>query len=234
MTVIDTLQFAALVDSSLHARSGSVFYTGRSAFGAPSKLYVLGLNPGGSPISQAHETVGRDLADWQALPPRWSAYKDESWRNMVPGTCGMQPRILHMFEQLGLNPHDVPASNVVFVRSNREAALVAEMSDLLKLCWPVHRAVMEKLGVSTVLCLGGKAGRWVRSLVGAHGKVAQFIERNARGWTSEAHRSSAGVSVVTVTHPASLIGEIRRRTQRRSCEKCSLSKGQADPGSRPG
>jgi len=199
--VIDPTAFADLVNPALYGRSGSVFYTGRAAFSVPSKLYLLGLNPGGSPTGQAAETVGRNLAAWNELPPRWSAYKDDSWRGASPGTWGMQPRILHMFDQLGLDPHDIPASNVVFVRSNNEAALAAEKRQLLEQCWPVHAAVIEQLGATTILCLGGTAGVWVRDYLGAHKWVGHFIERNKRRWTSEAHLGPSGLCVVTVTHP---------------------------------
>jgi hypothetical protein len=199
---MDPTEFADLVPRSIYERSGSVFYSGRAAFSEPSPLYILGLNPGGSPTGQADETVGRHLASWQKLPERWSAYKDDIWRGMSAGTCGMQPRVLHMFKKLELNPHEVPASNVVFVRSNREAALAEEKNGLLAQCWPVHHAVIETLGVTTILCFGGTAGRWVRGLLGADEKVGEFVETNARRWRSEAHSSRAGVAVVTATHPS--------------------------------
>jgi uracil-DNA glycosylase len=114
----------------------------------------------------------------------------------------MQPRVLHMLHGLGLHPHDVPASNVVFVRSNREAALAHEKPELLQQCWPVHDAVIRKLGTTTIVCFGGTAGRWVRDLLAAHRKFGEFIELNARRWTSESHINNAGVCVVTVTHPS--------------------------------
>ena len=107
-------------------RSGSVFYSGPSAFEGHRRLYILGLNPGGSPVVQADETVARDLSDWKELNRPWSAYLDESWQGRSPGTHGMQPRMRHMFDQLGLDLREVPASNVVFVRSANEAALAAE------------------------------------------------------------------------------------------------------------
>ena len=199
--MINPLGFAALVDPALHGRSGSVFYTGRAAFAQKAPLYILGLNPGGSPEAQADETIGRDLADWGDLPERWSAYKDESWNGATAGTWGMQPRMLHMFEKLGLDPHCVPASNVVFVRSNGEAALAHEKAVLLRQCWPVHQAVIERLGTSTILCLGGTAGKWMRDYLGAAALAGRFRETNARGWASEAHLNAGNVCVITVTHP---------------------------------
>ena len=66
------------VDRSIYRRSGSVFYSGRSAFSQASDIYVLGLNPGGSPIVQARETIERDIAMAHSARTEWSAYLDES------------------------------------------------------------------------------------------------------------------------------------------------------------
>lgn len=71
-------KFAALIPKSLQKRSGSVFFSGRIAFGSPSKLYVLGLNPGGPPDDREDRTV-----EWHTNKvltvekPDWSAYRDE-------------------------------------------------------------------------------------------------------------------------------------------------------------
>lgn len=186
---------------SLLRRSGSLFYSGPSAFEGDRRLYILGLNPGGSPSAQAEETVERDVSEWKALSQPWSAYVDEAWQGRPPGTHGMQPRMRHMFNQLELDLRQVPASNVVFVRSANEASLAAEKARLLPQCWPVHDAVIRGLGVRVILCLGGTAGRWVRDALGADQLFDQFSEQNARGWTSEAHMASDGRAVITVTHP---------------------------------
>jgi hypothetical protein len=199
---VDPTAFSNLVDPTLHERSGKVFYSGRAAFSAPARLYLLGLNPGGSPVRQATETIGRNLRDWHSRPARWSDYLDESWAGREPGTYGMAPRIRHLFERLTLDPREVPASNVVFVRSAREADLTAEKDVLLDKCWRVHAAVIEALGVSTVICLGGTAGHWVRSMTGAESKAGECVEENERRWKSEAHVSRNGMAVVTLTHPS--------------------------------
>ena len=186
---------------SIMHRSGSLFYSGPSAFQGERPLYVLGLNPGGSPVAQTAETVERDLADWRALTLPWSAYLDESWQGKPAGTHGMQPRMRHMFDRLGLDLREVPASNVVFVRSATEAALASEKAVLLPQCWPVHAAVIRDLGIRTILCLGTTAGRWTREAIGAHALIDRFQESNDRGWSSEAHIAADGRAVVTVTHP---------------------------------
>ena len=202
VTDVDLAQaLVSLVPNHILAESGSVFYSGRSAFQRPSRLYLLGLNPGGSPLEQQEETIKRDLADWFTLPEHWSAYQDESWQGRPPGTCGMQPRVLHMFSRLGVDSRDVPASNVIFVRSSTEATLQGAKGEMLPACWRVHQRVIDELGVEVLVCFGGTAGRWVREMIGANRLIDQFAEANARGWRSTVHQDNSGKKVVTVTHP---------------------------------
>lgn len=195
------VQAVASVPASILEKSGSVFYTGRSAFSSQSSVYVLGLNPGGCPMRQRNETVAADIEQFWSQPAVWSAYSDESWEGKAPGTAGMQPRMLHLFARLGLDPRQVPASNVVFVRSRSEADLARQKQLLLDACWPVHEAVIEVLQVKAVMCLGNTASQWVRARLGAHEHVDTFVEANARGWQSKAHRASNGMAVLTLTHP---------------------------------
>lgn len=195
-------RFLGRVDARLYPRPGGVFYSGRAAFAQASDLYILGLNPGGSPNPQTTATVERHITKvLHDVGDCWSEYADESWEGRIPGTHGMQPRVNHMLGTLGLNPHLVPASNVVFVRSNIETAL-AEKQDLLQLCWPVHEMVIQQLGIKMILCFGGTAGRWVREMLRADKPAGHFIEKNARGWRSEAHANARGQYVLTLTHPS--------------------------------
>lgn len=200
--VFESIRSAALnLPSKIQARSGSVFYTGMTAFQKPSRLYVVGLNPGGSPVQQASNTVKADLEAWQRQEMPFSRYLDESWEGKVPGKHGMQPRMRHMFERLGLDLRSTPAANLIFVRSPGEADLVAEKESLLEACWPVHQTVIDGLEVDTILCLGGTAGRWVREKLAISRKVDSYAETNSRGWSSDAHIGNCGRMVVTVTHP---------------------------------
>ncbi len=192
----------SLVPSSLHERSGSVFYSGRSAFAQPSDLYILGLNPGGSPIAQSGETIGKDIEASLSGRQDWSAYQDDSWQGRCPGTWRMQPRVLHLLRGLGRDPRRTPASNVVLVRTAREADLRKDKAALLAACWPVHAAVIEALEVKAIVCFGRTAGGWVREALGAHEPAGRFVEGNQRQWTSTAHRNVEGRIVLTLTHPS--------------------------------
>lgn len=186
---------------NIRQQSGSLFYTGRDAFLAPSAIYVLGLNPGGDPDEQNANTVERAIAAWKSAPAQWSAYQDDSWEGAAPGTWGMQPRVLHLFKGLSLDPRSVPASNVIFVRSTTESTLSADKDGLIAGCWSVHHAVIQQLGVKAIICFGLTAGKWVRKQVGADTAIGEFRETNARHWKSQAHENVDGFKVITLTHP---------------------------------
>jgi len=199
-----TLPINAAIDQLPHSliqRSGGLFYSGPRAFEKKCPLYILGLNPGGSPTEMANATIQQHISQWRSISQPWSEYVDVSWQNKEPGTYGLQPRMKHLFANLGIDLRAVPASNCVFVRSIDETALAAEKARLFEQCWPVHDAVIRSLGVHTILCLGGTAGKWVRKAIGADRLLDRFVERNKRGWASEAHVAADGRAVVTLTHP---------------------------------
>ena len=187
--------------SAILERSGSVFYSGKEAFVGRKPLYILGLNPGGVPAEVPSKTIADSIEAFKHRDEPWSEYL-ESWEEAAPGTWGLQPRILHMLDRLGLDPRSVPSSNVVFVQTRGEAELGPEKAELLQSCWPVHQAVIDNLQIQTILCFGTTAGAWVREQLGAHQPIDEFTEANSRGWTSRTHREDGGRQVVTVTHPS--------------------------------
>ncbi|WP_290649007.1 hypothetical protein [Aquisalimonas sp.] len=192
-----------LVPKSVFSESGSVFYSGRAAFASPNPLYILGFNPGGSPDSQADETV-----EWhtrnvlEKVPSEWSEYRDESWRGMPPGLCGLQPRVLHLLRAIGINPGLVPSSNMVFVRSTRESTFGRDISALAEQAWPFHKFVISQLGTKVILCFGKTAGNWVARRVGATRQVAEFVEKNDRRWRSVTLANNQGIFVIVASHPS--------------------------------
>lgn len=193
---------AEKIPGSLHSRSGKVFYSGRDAFSKQARLYVLGVNPGGAPADHAAETIGSHTHDvLYSLPENWSAYRDESWSGHRRGTYGMAPRVLHLFARLGLDPGTVPCSNLVFVRSRREADIRAE-SDLANICWPFHSAAIQILQPKTILCFGKTVGSYVQQRINAHQLRAEFIENNVRRWRSQVFDSTLGIVVIVATHPS--------------------------------
>lgn len=195
--------FASMVPQALNAESGKVFYSGRQAFLSNAPLYIVGVNPGGDPDKYRSETVGdhtrKVLSEY---PDSWSAYRDESWEGAAPGTLGMAPRILHFLKKMELCPENVPASNLVFVRSRREAHLGNHLPALLDLCWPFHAHVIETIRPRVILCLGSTAGKYVCRKLEAYRQAAEFVEKNNRRWASRLYISGQNHRVVIATHPS--------------------------------
>jgi hypothetical protein len=195
--------FAKLVPPHLDATSGSVFYSGRDAFRGPSPIYVLGLNPGGDPESQAGDTVGKHVSFViDEAPAQWSAYSDESWLGKPPGTAKLQRRVRHLLRQVGLDPRTTPSSNLIFARSQRISTLQGGVEGHEEACWAFHKAVIDQLGVRLIVCLGVSTGDAVRRRTGAERLLAQFRENNRRGWVSSVHGNCKGLSVASLTHPS--------------------------------
>ena len=200
---------AKLLPKPLLRRSGRTFYSGRKAFGKRSNLYVVGMNPGGNPIEHSDDTLSSHT-NWilNSAPDNWSAYRDEPWGGSKPGTwrspgtAPMQLRMQHLFRRLQVDPGDVPASNIVFVRSERKATLEGDFSTLASQCWPFHEAVIENLKVRVIVCLGTDAGQVISGRLGANSLVDEFVEKNNRGWTSRAYKNRNGLTVAVLTHPS--------------------------------
>lgn len=196
-------KLAERIPRDLLDRSGSVFYAGRKAFGTPSPLYLLGINPGGSPTTQAKETVRWHTKKvLEHKSDDWSAYRDESWGGAAAGSRPMQRRVLHLIKGLGLSAGDVPASNVVFVRSRRESAIKSEYPALAELCWPFHETAIRRLHACVVVCFGQTAGNYACTRLNSVRKIDEFVESNNRRWRSCSFEADDGRVVVVVTHPS--------------------------------
>lgn len=195
---------AARIPEQLLVLSGKVFYSGRNAFSEPCNLYMLGVNPGGSPDTHATETVeSHTYSVIHTLPDDWSAYRDESWKGATPKTLGMAPRVLHLLRELDFSPGAVPASNLVFVRSRRESHIPPkEMRAMADACWSFHDHAISLLRPRVVLCFGQTAGNYVRQRLGANRLIGEFTEQNNRRWRSQAFAGSNGTNVVVATHPS--------------------------------
>lgn len=196
-------EFAKLIPRILMEKSGAVFYSGRAGFTSQHSLYLLGVNPGGDAAARPSETVRRHTdVVLTEKPENWSEYRDESWLGAAPGTWRMQPRVCHLLSALGLDPGEVPASNLVFQRSTRESVIDGNMLELSGLCWPFHQAVIDRLKIRTVVCFGKTAGNFVRKQLRANQLMSEFIEKNERRWKSRLFINGTGLTVIEATHPS--------------------------------
>jgi hypothetical protein len=196
-------KFAKLIPQELKEKSGSVFYSGKNAFKGKKDLYILGINPGGSDILQEKETIAWHTKKSLAIDSdNWSEYKDEIWKGAKPGTFGLQPRVLHLLNQLNLSPYEVPASNVCFVRSPREKNISKDLNYYIELCWPFHQKIINDLEIKVVLCFGQTAGNIVKKKLEAHEQIDEFIETNDRNWKTRVFKNKKGQIVISATHPS--------------------------------
>ena len=189
-------EFAALVPESLRDEPGRVFYSGWRAFESENNLYVLGLNSSGDPGSVADSVQSNIDRVLRGELENWSRYEE--------GNNPFHHGMLHLFKNIGRDPKTVPASNLVFLRSQSAKSLGrAQLKRLATCCWCFHRAVIEKLNIRVVVCLGTKAGKAVRGFLNAFDPpIDSFVEDNDRKWRSYTVRNSDGIFIVQLTHPS--------------------------------
>ena len=191
-------EFVDLIPKELLYKSGGAFFSGRRAFSELSDLYILASNPGGNPDDSPEATVAKNVHRVLCkVPENWSAYRDDCWGPNCTKNR-LQRGVLHLFDRLKLDAGEIPASEVVFLCSKSLAEIPFER--LAEQCWPFHQAVIDRLGVKVVVCIGKRAGKFVRRQLNAHKPIDWFSERNKRGWESHSHKSDCGIIVVTLTH----------------------------------
>jgi len=191
------------IPERLRGVSGTALYSGLAAWTSPCPIYLLGYNPGGEPGSDTIYGNAENLL--HNLPANYSAYRDEAWdpggRRHATGQAPMQQRVRYLLDRLGLDPGEVPTSNVIYARSRRVAHMASEQAEeWAEACWPFHARMIERLGVKVVVCFGGEAAWFVRSKMNAHTETCRFVETNRRGWTSRTF-TGLGPTVVQLTHP---------------------------------
>ena len=196
-------EFAKHVPADLMKCSGEVFYSGRAAFTRPSLAYLLGINPGSEPSSDNPNkpklrTVEENIEYMRTRPEHFSLYYDEWEEDRAPL---MQEGVKHLFENTDLVSNETPASNCIFVRTRR-ANKLRNRRGLEELCWPFHKAVIERLGVKLIMCLGDQAGEIVKRRMGARKQVDQQMEDNNRPWGTRVFCNAEGMIVLVAPHPS--------------------------------
>ena len=196
--------FAKLVPRKLLGCSGEVFYSGRAAFSDSSDVYLLGYNPGSDSADPRLNTVETGIDQVHSREDdRFSSYYQPWEEGRDPK---MQRGIKHLFANTGLDPCRTPSSNRVFVRSRGAKDLdTRKRRELEEACWPFHKAVILKLDVRIILCMGNDAFNSVSKRMGVSGKtppIDEFIEENHRRWSSQAYETMSGIFVVKLTHPS--------------------------------
>jgi len=207
LTAVDSLlaEVIGYVPVHLQGQPGALLYSGRDALTEPAPIYLMGVNPGGDPRIEPQTVIEHATKVLTAEARDFSAYRDERWGGgtMAPGTHKMQRNVLHLMRHLKVDPGKVPASNLVFVRSSREADIAGpQMKRMAEECWHLHEALLGRLRTRVVVCFGRTAADFVRGKIGAHIQTGEFVEQNNRRWVSRSYRNDDGMVVVQVTHPS--------------------------------
>ncbi len=138
---------------AIQSASGAALYTGWSAL-RPGPIYIMGLNPGGSPDEEPRSLI----EDVLAVPDVWSSYSDNRWGGRKePGTAPHQVRVRRIATAAGLDIRETPAANAIFVRS-RNAGSLTNPYDLWRLFWPIHQRMLAIVRPHAIVCLGNGQG----------------------------------------------------------------------------
>lgn len=128
---------------------GTILYSSHETLKLGS-VYLLGFNPGGTGGYPVERSIN------QLLTNTSNAYLDESWENKNGawhrGEAPLQKRIQWLLSSIKLNPRDVCASNLIFFQS-RKASDISYHS-LVKLCWPVHEAILSIIKPKLIIVFG--------------------------------------------------------------------------------
>ena len=190
------------IPEKLKQKSGSVFYSGKSAFSGTKKVYILGLNPGGKDKDHKQYTIEKQIQEViDQGDDSWSAYFDKNW-NTGDKNTPFQNRIQKLFNALNFNASEVPASNICFVRSKDEKSIKPFLKKYVDQCWPFHQAVIETLSIQMIICLGKTTGNFVRNKLDATEYIGYYEEQNNRKWKTELYKNKEGLIVVSATHPS--------------------------------
>lgn len=194
-----------LIPDSLLRQPGRAFNSGRLAFGAPSGIYVLLLNPTYAgddpqqPVShQAHEVAKRKPKDWCAI-------LDDQWGNRPPGKHFLQRNMLRLYARLGVSPRKTPSSQLVFLATKTPADLKKrpDFQYLLEDCWQFHAAVIQTLQPCAIVCVGKDAADFARRKLNANALAAEHCaDVGKRPRTSQSHKNAQGLTVICLPHPA--------------------------------
>jgi hypothetical protein len=156
---------------------GKLLYSGLQTI-KPFPLYFLGYSPGGDPRAE-NDPIRDHLLN---SPENWNEYIDAVWyrRGILypPGCATLQRRATWLFGKLGFDPREVPASNLVFVRSKAIASSIVGADR----CWPLHSWIIEAVKPRAILVMGSDAFGFIMTKPEIIGPIDSFASGHG-SWT---------------------------------------------------
>ena len=178
-------------------QSGLVLYSSPKTL-KPGDVYLLGLNPG---LDRAGSD-GPDIEDHldKLGSTDTNSYLDGEWLHGRRGLHIFQLRVVWLLGNLGFDPRDVCASNLIFRRSRGEGD--CGYPEAANRCWPVHRRILRIVQPKLVICLGNLPFKYVISRAGHNGSPKEFAGGHGNWQCRAAHVQIEGrqTDVVRIPH----------------------------------
>lgn len=194
--------------------SGAVLYSDLASI-RRGDFYLIGINPGGH--------GGKPIREALCVRPGNNSYADECWEHS-PFSCEhldpitgrlrpdarkpMQKRVCNLIETLGVEPRDIPSTNLAFARTSELAKLRANR-EWFRRCWPVHQALLQVVRPAWIVMLGyGYAYEFLRNRGAKVGEQERISPASRTAWHQRmaldiGEDTPLETSILAVAHPSS-------------------------------
>jgi hypothetical protein len=194
------VEFCKLQLRPIEKESGRILYSSIETL-RPGSVYILGHNPGGSPVNQSAETIKSSVTSLSTKKINY--YLDEAWftdkKSYSKGLAPLQQRIVWLLQQLGLNPRDVAASNLIFARSADAASI--KFNRYANLCWPVHERIIDIIKPKILIVFGNSLDTPYTFLRDIYGAQAESSYSSGHGdWMCRSFNVKNRFSVIGLPH----------------------------------
>jgi hypothetical protein len=193
--------------------SGRILYSSCETL-KPGKYYFLGFNPGEG--EENTETIQESLDHLRLF--KENAFCDEKklgiadWsgakRTFTPGQHPYQMAFKFLFNKLGVHdPRTICASNLIFKRSRDEKS--AGYSDLVEVCWQVHKTILEIVQPEAIITFGKKPFEFVLQQCGGEPYQCPTPQEKFRNWQYSI--LADGKILIGLRHPCDRRGDWCKR-----------------------
>jgi len=186
MTKNEIVNIAKTHLAQFHTKPGAILYSSHETL-KPGSVYLLGFNPGGSGGPHLNQSIEKLLTNEE------NSYLDECWANKrgtwKEGEAPLQERVCWVLENLGLNPREVCASNLIFLQSQKAIDIDYALADI---CWPVHEALLEIVKPRMILVFGNSVLSPYGYLHSKYGGEQDYIPSGHGNWKIKCFRCVIG------------------------------------------
>jgi hypothetical protein len=163
--------------SDFLGEAGGIMYSSHETL-APGQVYLLGFNPGGT----GGNALGVNIDSM--LRNTTNSYLDESWENdngeSANGKAPLQRRVQWVLENIGLNPREVCASNLIFLQSRGANDISYSLAEK---CWPVHEAILNIVQPKLIIAFGNSEISPFGFLHSMFGGDIEYLPSGHGDWT---------------------------------------------------